>query len=91
MNDGRNSDWRRLLQEVLTETDKAKLEKKAEELENALFVRGQELPPDGAAEEERQDMNAATQKLLRIKVEKLGFPLDVKFLGGAGLAGESKK
>jgi hypothetical protein len=89
MCDHKESDWRRLLDEMVTETDRTKLEEKAVELENALFLRGQELPVDGEAKRERLEMNEAADKLLRIRVEKLGFPLDPKFLSGSGDAGES--
>jgi hypothetical protein len=38
-----NSDWKRLLDELLAETDKKKLETLAQQLENALFLRSQEF------------------------------------------------
>jgi hypothetical protein len=37
MCDYKESDWKRLLDEMVTETDRTKLEEKAVELENALF------------------------------------------------------
>jgi hypothetical protein len=49
MCDYKESDWKRLLDEMVTETDRTTLEEKAVELENALFLRGQELPVDGEA------------------------------------------
>jgi uncharacterized circularly permuted ATP-grasp superfamily protein len=85
MNDGETrTEWKQLLDEVMAETDKAKLEQKAIELETALFMRGQELALDGAAEVERKSLQDAIQKLLRVRVERLGFPMDEKLLGRTG-------
>ena len=85
MNEGKSSaNWERLFDEVMAETDKEKLRKKAEELENAIFVRGQELQSDGGTDAERQGLNEAIQRLLKVRVEKLDFPLDPELLcGGA--------
>jgi hypothetical protein len=91
MNKGTNSDWARLLDELLAETDKKKLEDLSQQLENALFLRSQELEAgNGASDVERQAIKVAIDKLLRVKVEKLGFPMDRKFLGRTGGAGESQ-
>jgi hypothetical protein len=75
MTNHKSAKWRHLLQDVLAETDKTKLAKKAMELEEALFVRGQELQVNAAEETERQEMRDAALKLLEIKREKLGFPV----------------
>ncbi len=76
------ADWRRLLDECLAENDKNSLHQKANALEEALFVRLQELSSDESAETEKSAMKEATWKLLRIRAEKLGFPMDRKFLDG---------
>jgi hypothetical protein len=87
----KGSDWQSLLADVLAETDKAKLETKAEELENAIFLRSQELHSNGGTEVERQGMKVAIHKLLKVKVEKLGFPIDAKFLRGPADGAESQE
>jgi hypothetical protein len=66
-----------------SKTIRIKIKTKAFELENALFARGQELPINGKAGGERQEMRDASRKLLQVKIEKLGFPIDPKFLGGS--------
>jgi hypothetical protein len=47
---GGSADWKRLLLELLDETDKARLKQKANDLEAAIFYRSQELEhsADGA-------------------------------------------
>lgn len=75
MADKKSANWRRLLQDVLAETDKTKLARKAMELEDALFVRGQELHANDAEEKERQEMRDAALKLFEIKKKELGFPV----------------
>jgi hypothetical protein len=73
MTNDKRMNWRRLLQEVLAETDKTKLAKKAMELEEALFVRG--LHSNEVGETEHQEMLDAALKLFEIKTGKLGFPV----------------
>jgi hypothetical protein len=91
MNVDKGSDWKRLLDEVMAETDNRKLEGLTQQLENALFLRSQELEAgNGSNDVERQAIKVAIDKLLRVKVEKLGFPMDRKFLGRTGGAGESQ-
>jgi hypothetical protein len=91
MNNDNGSTWKRLLDELLAETDKKKLESLAQQLENALFLRSQELEAgNGSSDVERQAIKVAIDKLLRVKVEKLGFPMDLKFLGRTGGAGKSQ-
>jgi len=84
MTEGESSkNWKELLDEVMAEADKEKLEGLAQQLENALFLRSQELEAgDGSTEVERQAIKVAIDKLLRVKVEKLGFPMDPKLLRG---------
>jgi hypothetical protein len=77
MNDGEsNTTWQELLDEVMAETDKAKLKQKADDLESALFQRSQELQLDGGTDVERNALSAALRKLLQVRVEKLDFPMD---------------
>jgi hypothetical protein len=91
MNDGESTtQWKNLLEEMLAETDKAKIELKAQELENAIFMRSQEIHMWGATEVERESIKDATNKLLRVKVEKLGYPVDPKFLSGSDSASKSQ-
>jgi hypothetical protein len=91
MNDGESrTEWKHLLEEVLAETDKAKVELKTQELENALFIRAQEIHMWGGTEVERESMKVAARKLLLVKVEKLGYPIDRKFLSGTGSASKSQ-
>jgi hypothetical protein len=78
------TEWKQLLEEVLAETDTAMIEKKAQELENALFIRSQEIHMYGGTDAERESMKAAAQTLLEVKVKKLGYPIDPKFLSGGG-------
>ena len=77
-----NSDWRHLLQEMLAETDPAALRKKADDLETALYFHGQELRSNPEGEAGRKALADASQTLLKIRMEKLGYPLDAKFLHG---------
>ena len=72
----RASDWKELLEQVSAETDTATLQKKAEDLEAAIFFRFQELAttPDGNAE--WNALNHACALLFRIRVEKLHYPYD---------------
>lgn len=90
MKNTKSSDWKRLLDEVMVETDKQKLEALAQQLETALFLRSQELEANGSTDVERKAVKVAIDKLLRVKVEKLGFPMDPKILGGTGGASESQ-
>jgi hypothetical protein len=84
MNNNEGSDWKRLLEELLVASDPREIEMKAEELENVLFLRAQELHSSGGTEVERQGLKEAAQQLLKVRVEKLGFPVDPNTLGGAG-------
>jgi len=77
----RGEDWQRLLKEALLETDQSDLERKAQQLEESLFLRAQQLDgaPDG--EVEREAIKDAAHQLLRLRVERLGYPLDKSLLG----------
>jgi hypothetical protein len=75
MNDGESRDWKQLLDEIMSETDKKTIEKKTFELETALVLRSQQIHSDGGTAAERTAIKDATNKLLRVKVEKLGYPI----------------
>jgi hypothetical protein len=75
MADIKGTDWPRLLAETLAETDPDELGIKATDLETALFLRGQEVGKDGTSQEEYESMQDAIRQLLRIRIEKLGFPI----------------
>jgi hypothetical protein len=80
MKDNKPKDWKRLLAEVMAETNKTRLTEKAYQLEGALFYRCQEAPSDVG----RQAIKGACDTLLRIRVEKLRFPFDPALLRIAG-------
>jgi hypothetical protein len=91
------TDWQRLLHEVLAETDLEVLRTKADDLEMALFLRKQEIGRDEdlplGPREEWHAMNDATRQLLRVRVEKLGFPMEAtlfEVLQGRKDGGRSK-
>jgi hypothetical protein len=90
MKDGDSTSWKQLLDEILSETDKATIEKKTFDLETALVLRSQQLHSEGGTEAERTAIKNATNSLLRVKIEKLGYPIDSKFLSGAGSASETQ-
>jgi hypothetical protein len=73
-------DWRALFHAVQNETDTEKLKKKVEDLEAAVFFRFQENPDPAEAEE----LTKAVESLLKIKVEKLGYPIDSSLLPPGG-------
>lgn len=61
------SDWRRILQALVDETDPSAAKEKVANLETALFLRGQELDLSPEAEVERKAMDDAIVILLKIK------------------------
>jgi hypothetical protein len=65
--------WRLLHKAALGETDTAKLRQRIFELENALFLRAQQLIDTSDHHQERADMLQASDDLLRLKT-KLGWP-----------------
>ena len=67
------SDWRRLFQSMLEETDARKLRDKVDALEGAIFVRYQELEFSSASAGERSALQEATDILFKFKTEKLGY------------------
>ena len=68
------SPWKQCYQSVLNEHDPAKVEDKVFVAEAAIFLRYQELSrkPDHEAEDE--EMKQASEKLLRLRTERLGWP-----------------
>ena len=69
-----SGNWRVAFKELQNESDRGKLQEKVTAVESAIFYRWQELekfPPD---ETEMEEIRIASKELLRIKVEKLGFP-----------------
>jgi hypothetical protein len=83
MADIKGTDWPRLLQELLGEMeDPEVLGKNANDLEAALFFRSQDLENGSvpSSPEEREAMKEAARQLLRVKVHKLGFPINHQLL-----------
>lgn len=73
VNDPKSS-WRELYQAALKEPDKEKLTQLVLAVEEAMFLRAQELTSSGAGDKERTAMAEAAFNLLTIKTEKLGWP-----------------
>ena len=67
------SDWRRLFQAMLEETDARRLRDKVDALEGAIFVRYQELEFSSNSAGERSALQEATDVLFKFKTEKLGY------------------
>jgi len=70
------SHWRRLLLLMLSETDRPKLELAATALEEAIFVRYQELgnAQGPVATQERHGLKEARYRLVVVRTKKLGYP-----------------
>ena len=73
-------DWRRLLLQMLGENDRAKLEVIAAALEDAIFLRYQQLgrleTPE--ANEERQELQLACDRLSLVRINVLGYGKEKK-------------
>jgi hypothetical protein len=67
------SDWQRLFQSMLEETDARRLRDKVDALEGAIFVRYQELEFSSNSAGERSALQEATDVLFKFKTEKLGY------------------
>jgi hypothetical protein len=65
--------WRLAHQALLQESDPEKLRQRIFELENALFLRAQQLLDTSDHHQERADMLQASDDLLRVKTQ-LGWP-----------------
>jgi hypothetical protein len=87
MQNGKSAKWQRVLEELMAGTDAEKMRNKADELEAAIFHRCQTLACGDAEDSERAAIKAATTTLLKVRVEKLAYPLDPELL--QGIAGES--
>lgn len=66
--------WKVAHRRVLLETDTNRLPALAHELESALFIRAQQLDTSVADDQERQEMQLASDDLLNLKTNKLGWP-----------------
>jgi hypothetical protein len=66
--------WRELYQSALVETDQQKLTELVMAIEDAMFLRAQELTDSSADHEERSAMQRAAQGVWIIKTKRLGWP-----------------
>jgi hypothetical protein len=73
VNDPKSS-WQELYQAALVESDKKKLNELILAVEEAIFLRAQELSDSKVDDKERSLMAEATQELLIIKTRRLGWP-----------------
>ena len=68
------TNWRRKYAALVSEKDSNNLPKLATELEEALFVRFQELSNDATPTTERVAIQKAIRTLRAIQEDKLGYP-----------------
>jgi hypothetical protein len=66
--------WRELHRAVLTESDSNRLHGLILAVEEAMFLRAQQLDSSEAHRKERAAIDQAGEELLSIKTEKLGWP-----------------
>jgi hypothetical protein len=66
--------WRELYQSALVETDQQTLTELVLAIEDAMFLRAQELTDSHADNEERFAMQQAAQGVWIIKTKRLGWP-----------------
>jgi hypothetical protein len=66
--------WREFYQRTLTGCDHPNLLERVHALERTLFSRWQERSNSDDHRDERGEMELVTQDLLRVKIEKLGWP-----------------
>jgi hypothetical protein len=66
--------WAFLFQDFISDSDPVKLNTRLGPLEGAIFERLQELSVADDGHEERVAIQMASDKLLEIKTQKLGFP-----------------
>jgi hypothetical protein len=71
----RFSSWESPLREAQMELDLGKVRQKVEEAELAIFTRAQELRASSDGHEELAALQRATRELLKIKTEKLKWPI----------------
>ena len=70
----RSTAWQELYQAALLETDPEKLRAVVADLDEALFDRGQALHNNNGDDAEHLAIGIATESLLHMKTEKLGWP-----------------
>lgn len=66
--------WKQYYESALQELDLAKTEDNVHLAENALFYRWQELAGNPDHHNERNEMKRASEMLLRVKTQRLGWP-----------------
>lgn len=66
--------WRQYYESALQELDLARAEEKVHLVEEALFLRWQELAGNADRHGERSEMERASYKLLRVKTGRLQWP-----------------
>jgi hypothetical protein len=68
--------WRSLLLKMLNETDVSKVEIAAADLEDAIFLRYQQMLSLGTSEamQERGELREACDRLAFVRIKKLGYP-----------------
>jgi len=66
--------WKEAYEKALRETDKQRLGELVLSAEAAIFRRYEELAPSSNHHEERRSMTAASEQLLSLKVNQLGWP-----------------
>ena len=66
--------WILLFNDFIAETEPARLQERLGTLEEAIFFRLQELNGKASGQNERIALKMATDKLLEIEINKLGFP-----------------
>ena len=66
--------WRTLYESCISETDPDRFKKLVFQLEEAIVVRYHDLADEPKALDELQAIKFAAQRLVRLKIEKLGWP-----------------
>jgi hypothetical protein len=66
--------WKRILSEMLRESNATRLQTLADSLEEAIFERQQELGDTEEVIREKLGLLDATDRLYEIRTQKLGFP-----------------
>ena len=79
--------WRRLFGQMCRESDTTRLTELVAQFEGAIFRRGQEINDGPEHREEWEAMKRATNSLLRIQTETLGWPAVVANTAESGSPG----
>lgn len=66
--------WILLFNDFIAETEPQKLRDRLSRVEEAIFLRLQELDSHATGQNERTALQMAAKRLLQIKTSKLGFP-----------------